>query len=100
MKKVSVERRNYVIYFRIARNPRLQRLWKAVNGKMGRYNASTETFTPHITIAYDGLTKENFYRALGEFRNLDFRREFKVSELITSTKLEGKRKIATLKLGS
>lgn len=79
-------KRNFVIYLKVNKNRKLIALKKLVDAKFPNNSAryKSREFIPHITITHRELDKKNFYRALKEYKNLDFARNFTVNELVVS----------------
>ena len=109
MKNTQFKRRNYVIYFKVMKDKNLSRFWSSLNRKIEKYKKpnlkyknSKLSFTPHMTIAYWDLTKENFYKARKEYRNFKFRESFLLKEIQVSRRIGRKRRkqVTTIKLGS
>lgn len=93
-------RRNYVLYLKPRENAELRRLYYGVERGLRPYKDLNHPFKPHMTLAHVDLSKDNFYRALKEFKDLKFNRIFTVREIFMSTRINGKRKVIKIKLGS
>ena len=88
-------KRNFVIYLKVEKKEELFALKDLVDNEFPKEPARHENrgFVPHITITHRELEKESFYRALKEYKNLDFVRTFVVDGIMVS-----KRNIKTKKV--
>ena len=91
-------KRNFVIYLKVEKNKELFTLKDLVDNEFPKESARHENrgFVPHITITHRELDKKNFYRALKEYKNLDFVRTFVVDGIMVS-KRNTKTKKVTIK---
>jgi 2'-5' RNA ligase len=91
-------KRNFVIYLKVEKNEELFALKDLVDNEFSNESARHEDrgFVPHITITHRELDRKNFYRALKEYKNLDFVRTFVVDGIMVS-KRNTKTKKVTIK---
>jgi 2'-5' RNA ligase len=63
--------KNRVIYAKVAKSKELNNLHKKLSYKLRKFGKIRllRLFTPHITLAYKDITKENYREAFKEFRN-------------------------------
>lgn len=77
--------KNNVIYVNIDNNNELLRLKKHIDDKILREHkikTADINFIPHITIASKDLTEENFILSLEYFKNIEYKRTFKVENIV------------------
>jgi 2'-5' RNA ligase len=86
MKKDATGKHNFVIYLRVKENKQLIKLKHMVDKEFPRESLRNKDrkFAPHITITHRELDKENFYRALKDYKNLEFVRDFIVDRIVIS----------------
>lgn len=68
IKGISKFYKNRVIYLKVLESRELDDLYKKLSGNI-KYFGKVRTFTPHVTIAYSDITKENFKKAFKEVEN-------------------------------
>lgn len=88
MKKDETGKRNFVIYLKVKSSKQLIKFKHEIDNEFPReyLRHKDRKFVPHITITHRELDKENFYKALKEYKNLDFIRNFTVDRVMVSTR--------------
>jgi len=72
-----------IIYLKVFKSRELNDLNKKLSNRLRRFGKIRRfrSFTPHITIVYMDITKENFKKAFKEFKNKKFSYEFNANKL-------------------
>ncbi len=99
MKMAENGKRNYVIYLKPKKNAKLRKLYIRIERNLRFCKDMNHPYNPHMTLAHNDLSKDNFYRAWKEFKGFKFKRVFTVREISASTKIKGKRTVIRIKLG-
>ncbi len=75
--------KNKAIYLKVLKSKKLNDLYKELSSGFKVYGKirTFRPFTPHITLAYKDLTKENFRDIFKELKNKNLFYEFNVDEL-------------------
>ncbi len=85
MKLNASRKRNFVIYLKVKTSRKLTALKNLVNREFPESTRQEgRGFVPHITITHSELNKKTFYRALEEYRDFDFARNFVVKTVMVS----------------
>ena len=79
--------RQRVIYINVIKTPELiaiqRQFWKYLESSLGIIDemAKKRPFSPHLTVAYRDLTRDNFQKAWSEFTDKEFLFEFIIPQL-------------------
>ena len=78
--------KNRVIYMKVLKSRELNDIYKKLSNNLKQFGKvrNLRPYTPHITLAYIDITKENFKKAFKELKNKKFSYEFNVNRIYLS----------------
>ena len=88
--------KNRVIYAKVIKSKELNGLHKKLSYRLVKFGKIRllRLFTPHITLAYKDITKENYRAAFKEFKNKEISYEFELNKIhIGKARPEGRIKV-------
>jgi len=85
--------KNRVIYAKVAKSKELDNLHKKLSYRLSKFGKVRllRKYTPHISLAYKDITKENYRAAFKEFKNKKIFYEFELNKIYIGKARTGER---------